>query len=456
MKNLTLERITAVCQGVYHGDKGLLKKEVAGITIDSRKAEKDFLFIAIDGERFNAHAFIPETIEKGALCVITHEDLGETNFPYILVAATGQALLDTAKLYRDSFDIKVVGITGSVGKTSTKEMVASVLAQKYDVHKTQGNFNNECGLPLTIFDLNDAHEISILEMGINHFGEMRKLSSVAKPDICLITNIGVAHLEFLKTQEGILQEKTQMFQDIKPGGSIILNGDDALLRTQPAVKGIVPFLYGTSYDYDCYVTEVHPQGLKGTACTIHLPSGSFSCIVPTPGAHMVSNALAGASVGYKLGLSPEEIKAGIEHLPSMPGRNHIIQTDRLIILDDCYNANTISMQASLDVLTMAIGRKIAILGDMGELGTKERALHYEVGTHAAKCEIDIVCGIGDLAKEIVRGATEGNQQVKGLWFSSREGFFKQMPDIIEPADNILVKASHGMEFSEVVEALKEF
>ena len=455
MKNLTLENITKACLGTYHGNESLLKREVAGITIDSRKVQNDFLFIAIDGERFNAHTFIPETIEKGALCVISHEDLGDTDFPYILVAATGQALLDIAKLYRDSFDIKVVGITGSVGKTSTKEMVANVLSQKYNVHKTQGNFNNECGLPLTIFELKDTHEVSVLEMGINHFGEMRKLSAAASPDICLITNIGVAHLEFLKTQEGIMQEKTQMFQDIKPGGSIILNGDDSLLRAQAPVKGIEPVFYGTADDCDFFVTDVIPAGLKGTICTIHLPDGSFSCTVPTPGAHMVSNALAGAAVGYELGLTPEQIKSGIETLPSMPGRNHIIETDRLIILDDCYNANTISMKASLDVLSIAIGRKIAILGDMGELGTEEKALHHEVGMHAAACGIDIVCGIGELAKEIVNGAVENQSHTKGLWFSSKKEFLAQIKELIQTNDNILVKASHGMEFPEIVDELKE-
>ena len=455
MKNLTLENITKACQGTFHGDESLLGREVAGVTIDSRKVQKDFLFVAIDGERFNAHTFIPETIEKGALCVVSHEDLGETGYPYILVDATGQALLDIAKLYRDSFDVKVVGITGSVGKTSTKEMIASVLAQKFNVHKTQGNFNNECGLPLTIFEMNEDHQVSVLEMGINHFGEMRKLSEVASPDVCVITNIGVAHLEFLKTQEGILQEKTQMFQDMKPGGSIIVNGDDPLLSGLAPVKGAVPLLYGRSEDCDVCVTGEQPLGLKGTACTIHLPDTSFACVVPTPGSHMVSNALAGAAVGYTLGLTPEEIQAGIEHLPSMPGRNNIIQTEKLIILDDCYNANTISMQAALDVLGMGIGRKVAVLGDMGELGADEKELHHLVGEHAARCGIDLVCGIGELSREIVAGAQQAGSATKGVWFATKDDFLSQMNHLIQKDDNILVKASHGMEFPEIVEALKE-
>lgn len=456
MKNLTLENITNACQGTFHGDPALLPREITGITIDSRKVEKDYLFVAIDGERFNAHTFIPETIEKGALCVVSHEDLGETDFPYILVDATGQALLDIAKLYRDSFeDIKVVGITGSVGKTSTKEMVASVLSQKYKVHKTKGNFNNECGLPLTIFEMDEEHEVSVLEMGINHFGEMRKLSFAASPDICLITNIGVAHLEFLKTQEGIMQEKTQMFQDMKTGGSIILNGDDPLLSTLGPVKGAVPKFYGTTENCDYHVTDLKPLGLKGTACTMHLPSGSFSCVVPSPGAHMVSNALAGAAVGDTLGLTMEEIKEGIEHLPFIPGRNNIIQTNDLIILDDCYNANPVSMRASIDVLTMGIGRKIAILGDMGELGKDEKPLHYDVGEYAADCGIDLVCAIGSLAKEIAAGASDTGSHTEALWFQDKQAFLEKASTLIRPGDNILVKASHGMEFPELVDALKE-
>ena len=455
MKNLTLRNITKACHGEYRGPENLLDKEVAGVTIDSRKVEKDYLFIAIDGERVNAHKFIPDTIEKGAMCVISHEDLGETDFPYILVESTGQALLDTAKLYRDSFDIKVVGITGSVGKTSTKEMIASVLSQKYCVHKTLGNFNNEWGLPITIFEMNEKHQVAVPEMGVNHFGEMRRLSSVASPDICVITNIGIAHLEFFKTREGILQEKSQMIQDMKTGGSILLNGDDDLLRDMGPVKGVDPEFFGLVKNCQFYATVVEPLGLRGSSCTIHLPSGeSFDCIVPLPGAHMVQNALAGTAVGYQLGLTPAEIKAGIEGLPSIPGRNNIIQTDKIIILDDCYNANPVSMQASLDVLNMAIGRKVAVLGDMGELGETGKELHYETGAHAGDIGIDLVCGIGELSKELVAGASEHGCEAK--WFPAKADFLAEMKHLFQPGDNILVKASHGMQFPEIVDELQKF
>ncbi len=454
MKNLSLRNITNACRGSYHGVSSLLDTEVEGVVIDSRKVKKGDLFVAIDGVKVNAHKFIPDTIEKGALCVVSHEDLGETDFPYILVESTGQALLDIAKLYRDSFDIKVVGISGSVGKTSTKEMVASVLSQKYSVHKTLGNFNNEWGLPLTIFEMNESHEIAVLEMGVNHFGEMRRLSSVSQPDICVLTNIGVAHLEFFKTREGILQEKSQMIQDMKDGGTIILNGDDDLLAKMGPVKGVTPTLFGTTADRDFYADHIEPQGLRGTACTIHLKDGQcFDCLVPVPGLHMVSNALAGAAVGFTLGLTPEEIKAGIESLPSIPGRNHIIKTDHLIILDDCYNANPISMKASIDVLNMGLGRKVAILGDMGELGEDAASLHKEVGNYAAETGVDVVCAIGPVSKALAGGASAGCET---HWFESKEDFLKASKEIIKEGDNCLVKASHGMEFPEIVSALENF
>lgn len=455
MKNLTIRNITDACRGIYHGDSSLLDREAAHVVIDSRKAEPGDLFIAIKGERADGHSFIPSVMEKGALCAVSEQDLGPVSYPYIQVDSTAQALLDTAKLYRDAFDIKVVGISGSVGKTSTKEMIASVLSQKYNVHKTQGNLNSESGLPLTVFQLKEENEVSVLEMGINHFGEMRKLSTVAQPDICVITNIGVAHLEFLKTQEGILHEKTQMFQDMKPGGSIILNGDDPLLAAVGPVKGVKPLFYGTSENCDIYADNIRPLGLRGSACTIHTPAGSFSCTVPTPGSHMVSNALAGAAAGYVLGLDMDQIRAGIEHLPFMAGRNHIINTDKIIILDDCYNANPVSMKAAIDVLGLGIGRKVAIVGKMGELGSDEKELHYEIGSYLAASDTDVIIAVDQLAEEIIHALSDAGSRKEAHWFATKEELIPRLKDLIKEGDNVLVKASNSLGFEEIVEALKE-
>lgn len=335
-------------------------------------------------------------------------------------------------------------------------MIASVIAQKYRVHKTLGNFNNEWGLPITIFELNEEHQAAVLEMGVNHFGEMRRLSSVASPDICVITNIGAAHLEFFKTREGIYREKIQMIQDMKNGGTIILNGDDDLLSQTAPIKGSAPVFFGLGEENQFRADNIEALGLKGTSCTIYLPDDtSFDCIVPLPGIHMVSNALAGAAVGYKLGLTTEEIRAGIEGLPSMPGRNNIIKTGQLIILDDCYNANPVSMKASIDVLNMAIGRKAAILGDMGELGENTCDLHREVGEYAAKQGIDLVCGIGPLSRNLADGAQTTGTDTQSAWFETKADFLAAVRELIREGDNVLVKASHGMQFSEIVDALRE-
>ena len=455
MKNMTLEHIAQACGGTYIGEECDREKEIQGAVIDSRLVEEGYLFIPIRGARVDGHDFIPAVFEKGALAVLSEQRLEHPAGPYILVDSTEEAMKKIAAFYRRSLDIKVVGITGSVGKTSTKEMIASVLSEKYCVLKTEGNLNNEIGLPLTIFKIREEHQVAVLEMGISEFGEMHRLAEMAQPDICVITNIGVAHLEFFKTREGILQEKSKMIQDMKDGGTIIFNGDDDLLSQAGPIKGATPILFGLGDNCQFYADNIQPMGLRGTSCTIHLPDeSSFECVVPLPGTHMISNALAGAAVGYTLHLTSEEIKAGIEGLPSIPGRNNIIKTDRLIILDDCYNANPVSMKAAIDVLDMAIGRKVAVLGNMGELGNNEKVLHREVGEYAAAHGIDLVCGIGHLAKELVDGATNGSSSTRGLWFENKADFLDAMKDLIKDGDNVLVKASHGMDLTTIVEALK--
>lgn len=455
MKNLTIEHILTACHGTFYGDKSIFPREVAGVTIDSRKIEKDYLFIPVVGARADGHDFIPQVMEAGALCTLSEHPLDAAVHPYILVDSCLQALKDIAMYYRMSLDIKVVGITGSVGKTSTKEMIASVLEQKYHVLKTEGNFNNEIGLPLTIFRLTEEHEIAILEMGINQFGEMHRLSKIARPDICVMTNIGDCHLEFLKSRDGVLEAKAEMFDFRNPKGSIILNGEDAHLSSLQEVQGTKPWFFGMSNSKDAHADDITPLGLKGTRCTFHLPEGSFTATIPIPGAHMVYNALAGISVGHELGLTMEEMKRGIENLVPVSGRNNIIETNALTIIDDCYNANPISMKASLDVLSFALGRKIAILGDMGELGEHELSLHYQVGVHAGHCPIDVVVCIGPRSAQILEGAKSTASSAALYHFADKETFLADMGAIIKRGDTLLVKASHAMDFPVIVEALRE-
>lgn len=455
MKNMSLQAICRAVCGTYYGSDTLCIREVSGVAIDSRKVELDYLFVPIHGARVDGHDFISQVMASGALCTLSEHLLDAPGFPYILVDSCAQALKDLAEHYRTSLGVKVIGITGSVGKTSTKEMLASVLDEKYCVLKTEGNYNNEIGLPLTIFNLKETHEIAILEMGINNFGEMHRLAKIARPDICMITNIGCCHLEFLKTQEGILNAKSEIFDFIDSDAQIILNGDDHLLSTLTKVKSITPFFFGLSDDKSIYADHIENLGLKGTKCTFHLPDGSFEAVIAIPGSHMVSNALAGASAGYLLGLTHDQIKHGIEKLLPVSGRNHIIETSSFTIIDDCYNANPVSMKASLDVLSLALGHKTAILGDMGELGPKEKALHYEVGEYAGACALDCICCIGPLSSEIAAGAKSMQTSASIYHFPTKEDFLRQSKLFIPKGSTILVKASHAMDFSTIVNTLGE-
>jgi len=452
MKSMSLREIATACGGTYFGQETKLDLEVTGVAIDSRKIEDGYLFVPIKGARVDGHTFIPQVMEKGALCTLSEKPLEGESDTYILVDSCEQALKDLAEHYRKALNIKVVGITGSVGKTSTKEMIASVLSQKYNVLKTAGNFNNEIGLPLTIFNIREEHEVAVLEMGISDFGEMHRLAKMARPDICVITNIGLCHLENLGDRDGVLKAKTEMFDFARPNAKFVLNGDDDKLITVKNWEDVNPLYFGLSTELDAYATDIHSLSLKGTQCTLHLGNESLEALIPIPGHHMVYNALAGALVGRELGLNTEEIKAGIEALVPVSGRNNLIETESLLIIDDCYNANPISMKASLDVLATADTRKVAILGDMFELGTNENELHYEVGKHASEKEINLLVCIGTLSQNTARGASNGKTIVKH--YATKADFFKEMNLLLQKGDTVLVKASHGMEFPEIVDKLK--
>ena len=461
MKNLTLENIAKVCSGTYFGSESLKDKTISGVVIDSRKVEKDFLFVAVKGVKVDGHKFIPDVMEKGAAAVLSEQKLENPVGPYILVENTLEALKLLAEFYRKSLDIKVVGITGSVGKTSTKEMVASVLGEKYNVLKTEGNFNNEIGLPLTIFQLREEHEVAVLEMGISEFGEMHRLATMANPDICIITNIGLCHLENLKTRDGILKAKTESFSHMKENGTVILNGDDNKLSSIREVNGKKPLFYGISQKMEyadesktVYATEVENLGLFGVRVCIHTESGAFTVQIPIPGEHNVYNALTATATGLVLGLTLSEIKSGIEKAKTINGRTNILDIDGITVIDDCYNANPVSMRASLDVLNMAKGRKIAVLGDMGELGTDEKKLHYEVGKYLAKKKIDVLFCAGELSKEMVKAVEEEHADIKACHFVNRDELIKALLAFTKSGDTILVKASHFMDYPKVVEALK--
>ena len=455
MKNLTLRNIARVCGGIYHGSGDNADTEAVKIITDSRMASPGCVFIPIVGERADGHTFIPDVMKKGALGTLSERELPEADFPYVQVESSLQALKDIAEFYLQQVGIPVVGVTGSVGKTSTKEVIAAVLKEKYQVLKTQGNFNNEIGLPLTIFRITPEDEIAVLEMGINHFGEMTRLAKIARPDTCVITNIGPCHLEFLGDRDGVLKAKTEIFQYMKENGHIILNGDDDKLATVGTPGGIQPVFFGLEDGNQIYADEIESRGLKGMFCRIHTPQGNFRVWVPMPGRHMVYNALAATAVGLAYGLSLEQIQAGIESLEPVSGRFRMIETDRFLIVDDCYNASPISMKASLNVLQDGAGRRVAILGDMGELGEEEISLHEEVGVCAGNCSIDVLICAGELSEHIARRAKETNPDLEVVYENDLESLLKHLSGYVNKGDTILVKASHFMQFEKVVKALEE-
>lgn len=455
MKGLTLRNIARVCGGIYIGKDEDLDREITAVTTDSRMAEPGGLFAAIRGARTDGHDYIPSVFEKGALVVFSEHELPDAAGNYIQVSSTIDALGAVAGYYLEQLGIPVVGITGSVGKTSTKEMIAAVLAQKYHVLWTSGNFNNALGLPLTIFRLREEHEIAVLEMGINHFGEMHVLAGIAKPDTCVITNIGECHLEFLGDRGGVLRAKSEIFDYLRPDGCVILNGDDDKLETLTEVKGIRPVFFGIGRENDIWADAIEKNGLDGISCRIHTEQGEFAVQIPMPGIHMVRNALAGTAVGLHYGLTTEEIRAGIESLQPVAGRFHIVRTGTLTIIDDCYNANPMSMKASLGILQDAQGRKIAILGDMGELGADEEKIHREVGEYAGGLELDCCICAGSLCRSLAEGIRAVNPGMQVMHFADPEELLGKLPMLVRRGDTVLVKASHFMHFEKVVECLTD-
>ena len=469
MRNLTVENIAKAVGGSYFGPEKLLNKEISGVTLDSRQVEEDFLFVPVKGERVDGNAFIESAFEKGALLCF-REKPEEQERPYILVDSCLTAIRDLAEFYRKQFSIPVIGITGSVGKTSTKEMVASVLSQKYRVLKTQGNFNNEIGLPLTIFRLQGDTEIAVVEMGMSDFGEMERMSKIARPDVCVITNIGPCHLENCGDLDGVLRAKKEIFTYRNPEGAVFLNGDDEKLRI---IEEVQPVFFGLSDKDEFYASDLESRGLKGYQAVIHGMDKGEAFKIPvqvnTPGVHMVSNAVAAAAIGVYFGLSKDQIARGIAEFSPVGDRSNFIETEKYLLFSDCYNANPASVKASIHVMKDALGRKVCLLGDMFELGTEEKQLHRQTGAYAVEAGMDVLLFVGRLSEEAFAGAQEAVKEQrmadmeKGgkaedvvlAHFNDLEEAKNNLPKYLKEGDTILIKASHGMHFEELTAFLQQ-
>ena len=454
MKPIFIEELIKAVNGVINNNIDTKDIFIKNVSTDTRNIKPGDLFIPIIGEKFDGHNFINDAFEKGAVACLSQKNI-DTNNIVINVKDTKKALKDFATYYRSLFNIPVVALTGSSGKTTTKDMLASCLSIKYKTLKTEGNFNNEIGLPLTIFNIEEDTEVVVLEMGMNHFGEIRNLSEIAKPDIALITNIGVSHIENLGSREGILRAKYEIFDYLKENGIKVLNGDDDMLCTLKEENNkLKTYFYSINKKLDAYATNIKENGINGISATINYFNKSFNVLLSLPGKHMISNALAVTLVCESLGLKEDEIKKGLETFKPSKMRMDIIKTDKYTIINDVYNANPNSMKASLDVLATLEGRKVAILGDMFELGNYSNDMHYEIGKYAVEKDIDELIFIGDYSYYMLQGAKDNIKNNSSInYFKTQDEFINNVDKLLKIGDIILVKASRGMKLENTVDKI---
>jgi len=438
---------------------GDINAEISNVSTDSRKISPGDIFIPIEGERFDGHDFIKSAFELGATAAITHRDAEPVKDGVLIrVGNTLKALGDIAGYYRSKFNIPIVGITGSVGKTSTKDMVACVLGRRFKVLKTEGNFNNEIGLPLTVFNLDSSHEAAVVEMGMSGFGEISRLTSIARPDIVIITNIGVSHIEKLGSRQNILKAKMEILGGLSDRGLVVLNGDDKLLYGTRDYLSHRAVFFGMEEGMDYQAYNVKGAGENGTYFEIALGNKEYLVHVPAPGIHNVYNALAAFAVGVELNIPAEMIIEGIAEFIPGKMRMNIISQNGIKIINDTYNASPQSMEAAINVLKDIGGnnRTIAILGDMLEMGEWAAQAHVDIGRYAVSKGIDYIITAGQSGKYIARGAlNSGMPDEKIFSFDTNSEVKEFVSGFVRQGDIVLVKGSRGMKMEKIVDRLLE-
>jgi UDP-N-acetylmuramoyl-tripeptide--D-alanyl-D-alanine ligase len=427
---------------------------VTTVCTDSRSLQPGDLFVALRGDNFDAHTFVDQAAELGAIGAIVEKTPAglPQEFGVIEVRDTLRALQELATNYRRSLPMQVVGLTGSNGKTSTKDMTWSVLSRRFQVARTEGNLNNHIGVPLTVLRARESDQIGVFEMGMNHPGEIAPLAAIAGPDVAVITNIGMAHIEHMGTREAIAQEKGMLAESLGPGGYLVLNGDDDFSDAIAARTKADVVLAGLNRG-DIRASDLHPH-LNGVRFLLEADGRSVPAEVPVPGVHMVRNALLAVATGRVFGLSLEECAAGLRELRLTKGRLEQKILRGIHVLDDSYNANPDSMAAALTTLAgmPAAGRRIAVLGRMGELGHEAEPGHRRAGETAAKVGIDCVISVGNEAHWISDAAYQGGVE-KVLQCESVDDAVKFLRGYARPGDLVLVKGSRSSRMERVVEGL---
>lgn len=450
MRAFTVGDVVRATGGKFWGSDEDLDRLVTFVASDSRKAGPGMLFVAYRGKRVDGHDFMAGCLSQGAACCLSErEPASDAEMPCVQVQSTLRGVASLAAWYRSGFDIPVVGITGSVGKTTAKEMIWAVLNRHFKTHKNRMNFNNEVSLPLMILEMPEDAGAAVLEMGISDFGEMSRLARMARPNLVVVTNIGDAHLEYLHDHQGVLKAKTEVFNYMQGEGLAVLNGDDETLKEYQAPVPAIRF--GLGRDNDFFAEDVENLAEGGMRMTLCHHGRRIPVRIPAFGAHMVYAALMGAAVGWALGLSDAEIVAGIAAYQTVGNRARLIEAGGFTILSDCYNANPNSTASALDSLCTLPGRKVCILGDMLELGEESPRLHAQTGAYAVKKGINVVIACGKLARDICCGAKQAGGCA--YYFENKAALSEALKDLIRPGDCVLVKASHSMAFEDVVEML---
>jgi len=453
MLPLTIRTIAAVVGGEYRGDAALLERCISSVVRDNREVVEDSLFLCFRGERVDGHSFAASAFASGAICAIA-ERLLDGAGAHIIVDDTAQALKKLGAHYRNLLKIPVIGVVGSVGKTTMKELIAAALGAKMRVLKTDKNLNNELGVPLTLLSIGEEHDAAVIEMGISDFGEMTRLAEMARPDIVVFTAVGHSHLEQLGDLDGVLRAKAEVFPLMPRDGVAVLCGDDAHLRG--AETGLRTLYFGTDEHNDYRAENITADGTNSCKFNVITPSEKVAVELQAYGLHLASSSAGAVAVGELLGLSQAEIARGLSSYAPIDGRANTIITPNFTLIDDCYNANPDSMASSLRSLSgLAAPRRVAILGDMKELGANENELHRNLGLLIGSLNIDVLICLGEKAEFIFKGFIASKAERERYHFPLREAFFAQLPSLIKKGDAILVKASHSMNFNEIVDFIKK-
>lgn len=453
--------------------RGSGREEVRRAVVDSREVRAGDLFVAVPGARADGHDYVAAAFARGAAAALVSRPpaegaaaAGDAGAPagsgpkgaLILVDDTVAALGRLAAHHRRRFPVEVVGVTGSVGKTTTKEMIAAVLAPRFRVLKSPGNYNTEIGLPLTLLGLRPEHRVAVLEMGMRGEGQIRHLAALAAPRLGVLTVIAETHVELLGSVEAVARAKRELIEALPPDGVAVLNADDPHQRRMPAATAARVLWYGLGAGAQVTAADVRPQGAAGTAFRLRAPGiapGEVPVSLPLPGRHHVLDALAAAAAGLALGVSLEEAALGLGAVSLPDKRSRLIRTGGLTLIDDTYNASPASVKAALATLEeIAGGRRVAVLGDMLELGERAEAGHREVGRAAAARGVDLLVTVGDLSRHVREGALEaGLPAERARHYAGREAAAAWLREALRPGDTVLVKGSRGMRMEEVVEAL---